>query len=338
MKKLLLTGAAGFIGYHLCNALSGQDFEITALDSVNDYYDQGLKYRRLENLGFKEKAVSSTGFTGSFHYPGLSFIKVDTADRASLDRVFDEKGFDIVCHLAAQAGVQYSLVNPQSYVDSNITGFLNILENCRKHSIDKLVYASSSSVYGGNEKQPFSESDRTDSPVSMYAATKKSNELMAHVYHSVCGLRSVGLRFFTVYGPWGRPDMAYFKFVKKILAGEEIDVYNNGRMKRDFTYIDDIIEGISRILKAFSDNKKEVRSDIYNIGRGRPEELGRFIEVIEEVLGVTARKRYLLFQAGDVEETFADVSSLEREFGYRPEINLEEGIRYFVDWYKGFSS
>lgn len=339
MKKILVTGGCGFIGFHLVRALAGFDFKITALDSINSYYDQDLKYRRLEELGIRKTELSDNRMIKSALFPDVEFIKLDTADKRSLDNLFEEKKFDIICHLAAQAGVQYSLINPQAYIDSNITGFLNILESCRAYGPKKLVYASSSSVYGNNVKQPFSESDRTDSQVSMYAASKKCNELMAGVYDSLYRVKSIGLRFFTVYGPWGRPDMAYFKFVKKILNREPIEVYNNGIMKRDFTYIDDITEGIVRIIASFAGKEDEDgKSGIYNIGRGRPEGLLSFIEIIEKNLALKAIKKYLPFQIGDVEETFADVSRLGKEFGYKPQTNLEEGIKEFVKWYREYNS
>ena len=338
MKKILVTGGCGFIGFHLVRELAGGDFNITALDSINSYYDQDLKYKRLEELGVRKKDVADNIVIKSAILPDVEFIRLDTADKENLDNLFKDRKFDIVCHLAAQAGVQYSLKNPQSYIDSNITGFLNVLESCRTYGPQKLVYASSSSVYGNNLKQPFAESDRTDSPVSMYAASKKCNELMAGVYNSLYGLKSIGLRFFTVYGPWGRPDMAYFKFVRKILNGEPIEVYNNGVMKRDFTYIDDITEGLKRIITTFAESGEDVKSEIYNIGRGRPEDLLSFIEIIEKNLEVRAEKKYLPFQIGDVEETFADVSKLEKDYGYKPHVDLEEGIGEFVKWYRAYNS
>ena len=336
MKKILITGAAGFIGFHLCRALSAGNYQITALDNINDYYVPDLKYDRLRELGFEKPAVSGGDLVKSSRYSSIEFIKADLKDREVLNSLFKDKKFDIVCNLAAQAGVQYSITNPQSYIDSNITGFLNILECCRENSINKLLYASSSSVYGSNTKQPFSENDRTDNPVSMYAATKKANELMANVYNSLYGIKSIGLRFFTVYGPWGRPDMAYYKFVRNILENKKIDVYNNGIMKRDFTYIDDIIEGIRRILDSIENDDISGETEVYNIGRGRPEDLLSFIEIIENNLGKKADKNFLPFQTGDVAETFSDVSHLKNDFNYEPCINLEEGIGRFVKWYKSY--
>ena len=336
MKNILITGAAGFIGFHLCSALLDKDYRITALDNINDYYDPELKYARLDELGFSREKIKENKAVDSLKYSSLEFIKADLCGREVLCSLFEEKKFDIVCNLAAQAGVQYSVSCPESYVDSNITGFLNILECCRLNNVAKVLYASSSSVYGSNKKQPFSEADRTDNPVSMYAAAKKCNELMASVYNSLYGIKLVGLRFFTVYGPWGRPDMAYYKFAKKIVENRSIDIYNNGKMKRDFTYIDDIIEGIVRILGSLADNSFKNETEIYNIGRGKPENLLTFVEILEKKLGEKAEKNFLPFQIGDVEETFSDVSHLKNDFGYKPSVDLEDGLGSFIKWFKKY--
>ena len=336
MKNILVTGAAGFIGFHLCRDLLNKDYIITALDNINDYYDPELKYSRLKELGFDKSEIRENEAVFSSRYNSLEFIKADLCSMEILESLFEEKEFDVVCNLAAQAGVQYSVSSPHSYIDSNVTGFLNILECCRLNNIDKILYASSSSVYGSNKKQPFSETDRTDNPVSMYAATKKCNELMASVYNSLYGIKFIGLRFFTVYGPWGRPDMAYFKFAKSITENRSIDIYNNGNMKRDFTYIDDIIEGIVRILDSLINNSCKYKTEIYNIGRGNPENLLSFVEILEKKLGKKADKKYLPFQMGDVEETFSDVSHLKKDFGYKPCVDLEEGLDKFISWFKKY--
>ena len=336
MKKILITGAAGFIGFHLCRVLKDKNYTITALDNINDYYDPQLKYDRLYELGFNKSEIIENEVLKSEKFKNIEFIKTDLCSKDVLESIFTDKKFDIICNLAAQAGVQYSVSNPHTYVDSNITGFLNILECCRKNSIENIVYASSSSVYGSNEKQPFSESDRTDNPVSMYAATKKCNELMASVYNSLYGLKLTGLRFFTVYGPWGRPDMAYFKFAKKIIENQSIDIYNKGNMKRDFTYIDDIIEGLVRIIDSTTEGRTNNDNIVYNIGRGNPENLLSFVEILERMLGKTAEKKYLPFQIGDVEETFSDVSGLEKDFNYKPVVDLDEGLGNFVKWFRQY--
>ena len=336
MKKILITGAAGFIGFHLCRVLADLEYSITALDSINNYYDPELKYGRLDELGFKKPEIRENQIIHSEKYKNIEFIKADLCSRDVLEKLFADRKFDIVCNLAAQAGVQYSVSNPHTYIESNVTGFLNILECCRKNRIEKILYASSSSVYGSNSKQPFSEKDRTDNPVSMYAATKKCNELMASVYNSLYGLKLIGLRFFTVYGPWGRPDMAYFKFARKITENRSIDIYNNGNMKRDFTYIDDIIEGIIRILDGISSGISGLETAVYNIGRGNPENLLSFVEIIESKLGKKADKNFLPFQIGDVEETFSDVSQLKKDFGYEPGTDIDEGLGKFVSWFKNY--
>jgi len=344
--KILVTGTAGFIGFHLANRLSEMGMDVIGLDNINDYYDVNLKYGRLKESGIFD--VQYGKITRSKRFGNYSFVKLDLADKNGLDNLFKREKFDAVCHLAAQAGVRYSLKNPYSYIDSNIYGFLNILEACRNFKVENLSFASSSSVYGLNKKQPFSEKDNVDHPVSLYAATKKSNELMAHTYSYLYGIRATGLRFFTVYGPWGRPDMALFKFVKNILEDRPIDVYNYGKMERDFTYIDDIIEGVVRVIEHPAEPKKDwdpyhpdpstspVPYRIYNIGNNAPVKLLDFIEIIERILGKKAKKNLLPMQPGDVESTYADVTSLIDDLGYKPGTPLEVGVKRFVDWYCEF--
>lgn len=329
--RILITGTAGFIGFHLANALLAEGHTITGIDNINDYYDPQLKRDRLKN------AVKR-----------YDFREIDLADREGVLRLFREGRFDYVVHLAAQAGVRYSLTNPQAYVDANITGFLNILEACRAHPVKHLVYASSSSVYGKNTEMPFSVRHNVDHPVSLYAASKKSNELMAHTYSHLFQVPATGLRFFTVYGPWGRPDMALFLFTKAILAGKPIQVFNEGQMMRDFTYVDDIVEGIRRVmLKPAVPNAlwtgkdpdpatSDVPHRTYNIGRGQPVRLLDFITALEKTLGLTAEKQMLPMQAGDVPATWADTEALEKDTGYKPETSIEEGIKRFVGWYRGY--
>ena len=331
--KILVTGAAGFIGMHVSQLLLARGDEVVGLDNLNDYYDPRLKQARLDRLA---------------PHPGFRFVRLDVADRDGMARLFADERFDRVVHLAAQAGVRYSLVNPHAYIDSNVVGFMNVLEGCRHAGVQHLAYASSSSVYGGNTKMPFSEHDNIDHPVSMYAATKKANELMAHTYSHLYGLPTTGLRFFTVYGPWGRPDMALFLFTKAILEGRAIDVFNHGKMVRDFTYIDDIAEGVVRVLDrpATADPEFDpARPDpargsapyrIFNIGNHQPVELMEFIEAIERALGRPARKNFLPLQDGDVPATFADVSELEAWTGYRPRTPVVEGVGRFVAWYRGY--
>lgn len=330
-STVLVTGTAGFIGFHVARRLLEDGCVVYGLDDLNDYYDPTLKESRLEIL----RKHDTFRF---FHY--------NIADANDLASVFDEVPFDVVIHLAAQAGVRYSLENPRVYVDSNVVGFLNVLENCRRHRIPHLLYASSSSVYGLNEKQPFSEDDAVDHPVSLYAATKKSNELMAHAYSHLYGIPTTGLRFFTVYGPWGRPDMAVFKFTKAILAGTPIDVYNNGRMKRDFTYIDDIVEGIVRSIRyiPMADPDDDLSSPatgrapyrVYNIGNNKPVKLTELISTIESVIGKKAVVNLLPMQPGDVPETYADIDRLHREVGFTPSTDLKKGIGHFVEWYRRY--
>lgn len=340
--NILVTGAAGFVGFHLSKRLLAEGHKLTGIDSVNDYYDVNLKYGRLAELGITDNAVNSTV------YPGFAFYKYDLCDRQNLEMLFRENNFEIVINLAAQAGVRYSLQNPQAYIDSNIQGFMNILELCRAYKPKHLIFASSSSVYGLNKKMPFSVKDHTDHPISLYAATKKSNEVMAHTYAHLFGIPSSGLRFFTVYGPWGRPDMAYFGFTKKIVEGQSIDVFNEGDLMRDFTYIDDIVEGIVRLIDkapvadANFDNFNPDPSTsyapfrIYNIGNNTPVKLMDFIETLEDAIGKKAVKNFLPMQAGDVYATYADVAALSDVTGFHPETSIKDGLGRFVAWYKDF--
>ncbi len=332
-RKVLVTGAAGFIGFHLAKRLLDNGYEVAGIDNVNAYYDVSLKQARLEILD---------------SYPKFSFLKMELSDTASLDDLFGWHQFDVVVNLAAQAGVRYSLENPQAYVNSNLVGFVNILEACRHHAVRHLVFASSSSVYGANTKMPFSVHHNIDHPVSLYAATKKANELMAHVYSHLYGLCCTGLRFFTVYGPWGRPDMALFLFTRAILENKPIQVYNHGKMQRDFTYIDDIIEGVVRVmgrLPAVNPNWDGDSPDpgtsyvpyrIYNIGNNNPVELNTFIETIENALGRQAKKEFLDLQPGDVVATYADVDDLMNDVGFKPRTPIKKGIQRFVSWYKEY--
>ena len=331
--RVLVTGAAGFIGSHLSERLLARGDEVLGYDNLNAYYDPTLKEARLARLTPKD---------------GFSFVRASLEDRAALEAAFDDFKPQRVVNLAAQAGVRYSLENPHAYIDSNIVGFLNILEACRHRGIEHLVYASSSSVYGANRKLPFAVEDSVDHPVSLYAASKKANELMAHTYSHLFNLPTTGLRFFTVYGPWGRPDMALFLFTKKILAGEPIDVFNHGHHTRDFTYIDDIVEGVIRTLDRVpgSDPNYDPLAPtpasslapyrVYNIGNHQPVELLRYIEVLEECLGRKAEKRLLPLQPGDVPDTYADVEALSRDTGYSPSTPIETGVRRFADWYRAF--
>jgi UDP-glucuronate 4-epimerase len=348
MMRILVTGTAGFIGFHLAKRLLAEGMDVTGLDCINDYYDINLKYARLRELGIDRQFIGEGRTVGSNTYPGHRFIRLHLADKERIFDLFKTEKFDAVVHLAAQAGVRYSLENPQAYIDSNITGHLNILEACRFHPVEHLVYASSSSVYGMNQKMPLSVSDNVDHPISLYAATKKADELMSHVYSHLFGIPVTGLRFFTVYGPWGRPDMALFIFTKAILEGRPIDIYNQGLMIRDFTYIDDIVEGLVRIVqcppvadKNFDGKNPDPSTSInkyriYNIGNSNPVRLEEFIDAIEEELGKKAVRNYLPMQPGDVPETFADVSNLQEEFGYKPGTPVKEGIRRFVAWWREY--
>ena len=331
--KILVTGAAGFIGMHVAQRLLERGDEAVGVDNLNDYYDVGLKEARLARLAPR---------------PGFRFVRLDLAERGAVEQLFAAERFDRVVHLAAQPGVRYSLKNPHAYVESNVLGFLNVLEGCRHNGVAHLVYASSSSVYGGNVRMPFSEHDNVDHPVSLYAATKKSNELMAHTYSHLYGLPTTGLRFFTVYGPWGRPDMAYFSFTNAILAGRPIEIFNHGDMKRDFTYIDDIVEGVLRVLDRTAEPdpgfdaaapdpaRSHAPYRIYNIGNNRPVALMSFIETLERALGRTAEKRFLPMQDGDVPATYADIDALQCDAGFVPHTGIEEGIARFVTWYREY--
>jgi UDP-glucuronate 4-epimerase len=331
--KLLVTGAAGFIGFHCAQRLLERGDEVIGLDNLNAYYDPTLKSARLETLT---------------RHPAFRFVKADVADREAMERLFREYKFQRVVHLAAQAGVRYSIINPHVYVQSNISGFLHVIEGCRHHGVEHLVYASTSSVYGANTRMPFSEQQNVDHPLTLYAATKKANELMAHSYSSLYGLPTTGLRFFTVYGPWGRPDMALFLFTKNILAGAPIDVFNDGQHQRDFTYIDDIVQGVLAAVDqvAAADPRWDSTAPdpatssapyrIYNIGNQKPVALLRYIEVLERCLGKRARKNLLPMQPGDLPDTWADVTALARDVGYRPRTDLEAGVKQFVEWYLGY--
>lgn len=338
--KILVTGAAGFVGFHTIKGLLKNGHTIVGLDNINDYYDVSLKYGRLDQLGIvKEQAKIAHKINISKKYgKALSFIRLSLEDRNTLSDLFGRERFDIVCHLAAQAGVRYSLKNPQAYIDSNIQGFFNILECCRAQGIKHLIYASSSSVYGINSKIPFEIEDKTDCPISLYAATKKSNELMAHTYTHLYGFATTGLRFFTVYGPWGRPDMALFLFTDAIVKGNTIKVFNNGNMERDFTYIDDIVEGLIRIVEEKIDSRLEKPNlfKIYNIGNNRSVKLMEFISTLEQSLGIEAKMEMLPIQPGDVDRTWANVDSLIKDYGYRPNTSIEEGVRKFVEWYRSY--
>lgn len=330
---ILVTGAAGFIGFQLSQYLLEQQMEVIGIDNLNDYYDPGLKQARLDRLGL---------------YPNFVFHQADLKNKAAIDAIFDRYQPTHVINLAAQAGVRYSIENPDAYVDSNLIGFMNILEACRHYPVAHLLYASSSSVYGGNTVVPFSTNAPVDHPVSLYAATKKANELMAHTYSHLYGIPTTGLRFFTVYGPWGRPDMAYFSFTRDILAGNPIKVFNHGKMERDFTYIDDIVEGIYRLvdkppvaISGWDESKNDHSTSfapykIYNIGNNKPVPLIRFIKALESALGIEAQKIYMDMQPGDVLRTYADVSDLERDINFKPETSIEAGIEKFVAWYQKY--
>ncbi|MCC5936795.1 MAG: NAD-dependent epimerase [Lunatimonas sp.] len=334
MTKILVTGAAGFIGFHLCKQLLALGYEVLGLDNINDYYDVNLKYGRLAELGIRadDQLPYNQIVVGEKYGDRFQFIKLNLEDREALPELFHTHTFDKVCNLAAQAGVRYSLENPMAYIDSNITGFANLLECVRHAGIKKLVYASSSSVYGLNDKVPFSTDDRVDNPISLYAATKKSNELMAHTYSHLYGIQTIGLRFFTVYGPWGRPDMAMFLFTDAILNDQPIKVFNNGNLSRDFTYIDDIVNGVVAILE----KEAPQNCSIYNIGNGNPVKLLDFIEAIEASLKKKANKEMLPMQPGDVERTWADTAGLEKDFHYKPAIGIQRGINQFIDWYNEY--
>ncbi|NTV02702.1 MAG: NAD-dependent epimerase [Chlorobiaceae bacterium] len=346
--KILVTGTAGFIGFHLAERLASRGDDVVGIDNINDYYDQRVKYGRLAFSGIDRKGIDDKKIVQSSKFGNYRFVKLDLEDYGAIEELFRAEKFDAVCNLAAQAGVRYSLSNPGAYISANIVGFLNILEACRHHGVRNLSYASSSSVYGLNERQPFSVHHNVDHPVSLYAASKKSNELMAHTYSHLYGIPTTGLRFFTVYGPWGRPDMALFLFTKAALEGRPIDVFNYGEMQRDFTYIDDIVEGVVRVI----DNPAKPNPDwtgsspdpgtssapyrVYNIGNNQPVRLMDFISAIEKALGTTIEKNMLPIQPGDVPSTYADVDDLVRDFGYRPETTVQQGVDRFIAWYREF--
>ena len=332
--KILVTGAAGFIGFHLVRALCSKGLVVVGIDNINDYYPVSLKYARLAECGIAERDIVQGHMVQSSKYTDYRFCRIDICDKAKLDRLFEKEKFDVVVNLAAQAGVRYSIENPYAYIESNIVGFLNILEASRTNKIKHLVYASSSSVYGGNTKTPFEETDRVDNQVSIYAATKKSNELMANVYSKLYNLPTTGLRFFTVYGPWGRPDMSPFLFMDAIFNDRPIKVFNNGDMLRDFTYIDDIIEGVTRIINVIPD--AETPASIYNIGNQTPTRLMDYIECIERATGKEAKKDFLPMQPGDVYQTYADSSALANATGFTPDTPLQEGINRTAEWFKSY--
>ena len=346
--QILVTGTAGFIGFHLAKKLLDRGDIVVGIDNINDYYDVNLKYGRLKELGIKKEGIQENIKTVSTTYEKYSFYKLDIADKEAMDKLFKTEKFDAVMNLAAQAGVRYSLENPHAYINSNIVGFLNILEGCRYSGVKNLSYASSSSVYGLNQSQPFKTTDKTEHQVSLYAATKKSNEIMAHTYSHLYNIQTTGLRFFTVYGPWGRPDMAPMLFTDAILNNRAIKVFNNGEMSRDFTYIDDIVDGIIKVIDSpaqvnenWDAKNPEISSSsapyrLYNIGNNAPLPLMTFIETIEEVLGKEAEKNFMPMQNGDVVSTYADVSGLMEEFGYKPNTELKDGIEKFIIWYKKF--
>ncbi|PWJ88089.1 UDP-glucuronate 4-epimerase [Oceanotoga teriensis] len=333
MNKILVTGGAGFIGFHLSNLLLKNGYNVIGIDNLNDYYDVNLKIDRVKILEKQEN---------------YEFIKMDLKDKKNIDELFEKNNFDYVINLAAQAGVRYSIENPYAYVDSNLIGFVNILEACRNNPVKHLIYASSSSVYGGNKVAPFSTNHNVDHPVSLYAATKKSNELMAHTYSHLYNIPTTGLRFFTVYGPWGRPDMAYFSFTNNIMSGKPIKVFNHGNMERDFTYIDDIVEGIYKLLnkipqknKNWDETKDDLSSSfapykIYNIGNNKPVKLMDFINTLEDKIGKQAEKIYMDMQPGDVFRTYADTTDLENEIGFKPSTTIDEGLANFAKWYKEY--
>ena len=322
MKKILITGVAGFIGYHLADKLLSKNYQIIGIDNLNDYYDPILKQDRLNNLK---------------KFSNFEFHKIDFIQNNELTSIFNNNQFNQVIHLGAQAGVRYSITNPQFYIETNITGFLNILENCNKYNVENIIYASSSSIYGNNKDLPFSENDKTEKQISMYGVSKKTNELMAHAYSNLYGLKTLGLRFFTVYGPWGRPDMALYIFTKAIIENKNIDLFNKGSHTRSFTYISDIVEPIYRLIKINENNQKILsNNDILNIGGSEPVKLLRFIDIIEDYLGKKAKIKLKPMQQGDVQDTNADITKLKKITDYKPQVDIEEGIKRFIDWYKAY--
>ena len=332
--KILVTGAAGFIGYHAVKALTEQGFQVTGLDNINTYYDVDLKYARLSDAGISKNDIKHGELIRSTSNSSYRFIQLDITDRVALTDLFEKERFTHILHLAAQAGVRYSLENPHTYIDSNVVGFENLLENCRHYSVKHFVYASSSSVYGLNASIPYKETDKTESPASLYAATKKANELMAHVYSHLYSLPTTGLRFFTVYGPWGRPDMAPSLFMNAIMNEKPISVFNHGCMQRDFTFIDDIVKGVLKII--ISPPVKEIPYEIYNIGNSQPVELMNFIQIMEKTTGKRALLNLKDMQPGDVLTTYADTTHLEQDFDYKPSTTIENGIKKFYEWFVSY--
>jgi UDP-glucuronate 4-epimerase len=339
--KILVTGSAGFLGFYLVEKLDSLGHSVVGIDNINNYYDVNLKYARLFHSGIPQEKIQYGTKVKSTALPGYSFVKLDLNDYDKLLELFAEEQFDCVCSLAAQAGVRHSLKNPRAYIDSNICGFLNILEACRGHTVQHLVFASSSSVYGMNEKIPFSVNDAADHPVSLYAATKRANELMAYTYSHLFNIHSTGLRFFTVYGPWGRPDMAYYQFAAAIVNNKPIEVYNNGNMLRDFTYIDDIVEGIIAAINHIPSRDPDIPQSapfaLYNLGNSHPEKLSDFIETLENALGRKAEKIYLGMQAGDVPVTMADIDASRRELGWQPKTSIADGLKSFAQWFCAYN-
>ena len=335
--KILVTGIAGFIGFHTCLKLIKQGHDVYGIDNINDYYDPKLKFDRLKELGLDEIAANVfKAEVRSTKYNRLRFSRIDLADDLSINNLFELEKFEVICNLAAQAGVRYSIENPKAYIDSNIIGFVNILEACRNYHIKHLVYASSSSVYGENKKVPFETTDNVDHPISLYAATKKSNELMAHAYGHLYGFKTTGLRFFTVYGPWGRPDMSYFLFAEAISKNIPIKVFNNGEMERDFTYIEDIVDGVAKIIEGNIIDRAHYK--IYNIGNNNSESLKNFINTIEDSLNKKAMKKMLPMQPGDVPKTSANIDDLINDYNYAPKTNIKKGIKYFIKWFKDYKN
>ncbi|WP_276499269.1 NAD-dependent epimerase/dehydratase family protein [Pontibacter litorisediminis] len=335
LQRILVTGSAGFVGHHLVQALQLHAHYVLGLDSLNSYYDPQLKYKRLEQQGFNRQHLQANTITQSVNFPNLYFTQLDISDAAALQRLFEEQQFDAVIHLAAQAGVRHSIDHPEEYVTSNLVGFANVLENCRRHRIKHLLFASSSSVYGLNAETPFQVSHRTDAPVSFYAATKKANEVMAHSYAHLYGIPTTGLRFFTVYGPWGRPDMAYYSFAKAIVEGTPIRIFNHGNMLRDFTYVDDVVQSIVQLLE-LKPEASPVPYNLYNIGNNKPEQLLEMVAILERLLHRKAKLDLQPMQPGDVQATFADVEELVQATGYKPRTSLEQGLEKFVDWFKAY--
>jgi UDP-glucuronate 4-epimerase len=346
--RILITGTAGFIGFHLANRLIKEGHYVVGIDSLNDYYDVNIKYNRLSNAGINKSTIAYNKKAQSEKFNNYSFCQLLLEDKNNMQQLFENEKFDFAINLAAQAGVRYSLINPDAYVNSNIVGFVNLLECCRHHNIKHFVYASSSSVYGLNDEIPFSTSQNVDHPISLYAASKKSNELMAHVYSHLFNLPTTGLRFFTVYGTWGRPDMALFLFTKAIIEGKPIQVFNNGNMLRDFTYVDDIVEGIIRVTNhppqckpGWSSSNSDASTSsapykVYNIGNNAPVKLMEFVEAIEDELGIKAIKEFLPLQPGDVPATYANVNDLVNDLGYKPATSIRDGVKQFIQWYKQY--